>query len=134
MSWIPDTSKIVLQRLNRLQNTNRLMVTEISSGFWGEVKATPLKTIITEKDDAWVDIHNDMKWIERGGRFTWTSERDGWRHLYMISADGKDTQLLTPGDYDVISVLKIDDKGGWVYYIASPDNPTQRYLYLAAMD
>ena len=134
MSWIPDTNKIVLQRLNRLQNTNRLMVTEISSGFWGNVKATPLKTIITEKDDAWVDIRDDMKWIEQGSRFTWTSERDGWRHLYLISADGKDTKLLTPGKYDVIRVLKVDDKGGWVYYIASPDNPTQRYLYRAPMD
>jgi dipeptidyl-peptidase-4 len=134
MSWIPDTNKIVLQRMNRLQNTNRLMVTEISSGFWGNVKATPLKTIITEKDDAWVNIHFDMNWIERGGRFTWTSERDGWRHLYLISADGKDVKLLTPGKYDVIYVLKVDDKGGWVYYIASPDNPTQRYLYRAPMD
>ncbi|MBW8015489.1 MAG: S9 family peptidase [Planctomycetes bacterium] len=134
MSWIPDTNKIVLQRMNRLQNTNRLMVTKISSGFLGGVKATPLKTIITEKDDAWVDIHNDMKWFDKGSSFTWTSERDGWRHMYLVSADDGEAKLLTPGNYDVISVLKIDDKGGWVYYIASPDNPTQRYLYRSAMD
>jgi len=134
MSWIPDTNKIVIQRLNRLQNTNQIMVTEISSGFLGDVKATPLKTIITEKDDAWIDVHNDMKWIEQGRSFTWTSERDGWRHLYLISASGEKVKLLTPGGYDVISVLKIDDKAGWVYYIASPDNATQRYLYRTIMD
>jgi len=134
MSWIPDTNKIVIQRMNRLQNTNKLMLTKISSGLLGDVKATPLKTIITEKDDAWIDIHNDMKWIEQGSRFTWTSERDGWRHLYLISADGKESRLLTQGDYDVISVLKIDDKAGWVYYIASPDNATQRYLYRTTID
>jgi dipeptidyl-peptidase-4 len=134
MSWIPDTNKIVIQRMNRLQNTNKLMFTKISSGLLGDVKATQLKTIITEKDDAWIDIHNDMKWIEQGSRFTWTSERDGWRHLYLISADGKESRLLTQGDYDVISVLKIDDKAGWVYYIASPDNATQRYLYRTTID
>ncbi len=134
MSWIPETNKIVIQRLNRLQNTNQIMLTEISSGFLGDVKATPLKTIITEKDDAWLDVHNDMKWIEQGRSFTWTSERDGWRHLYLVSACNGEVKLLTSGDYDVISVIKIDDKAGWVYYIASPDNTTQRYLYRTIMD
>ncbi|MCF7954873.1 MAG: DPP IV N-terminal domain-containing protein [Phycisphaerae bacterium] len=134
MSWIPDTNKVVLQRMNRLQNTNKLMVSEISSGFLGGVNATPLKTIITEKDDAWIDIHDDMKWFDKGSSFTWTSERDGWRHMYMISGDGQDTKLLTPVEYDVISVQKIDGKGGWVYYIASPDDATQKYLYRTTMD
>ena len=134
MSWIPDTSKLVIQRMNRLQNTNRLIVTEVKDGLFGGPVLSPLKTIMTEKDDAWIDIHDDMKWIDEGSRFTWTSERDGWRHLYMVSGDGNDVKLLTPGEYDVINVLKIDDETGWVYYIASPDNPTQRYLFRTKMD
>lgn len=132
MSWIPMTNKIVIQRLNRLQNTNQVMFSQITSGFLGDVKATPLKTIITEKDDAWVEVCKDMKWVEQEGGFTWTSERDGWRHLYLISADGEEVKLLTHGEYDVISVVKVD--AGWVYYIASPENPTQRYLYRTTMD
>ena len=134
MSWIPETNKLVIQRLNRLQNTNQIMLSEVKRDLLGGIRTTPLKTIFTEKDDAWVDIHNDMKWIEQGGYFTWTSERDGWRHLYLVSADGEEIKLLTPGNYDVISVIKIDDKAGWVYYIASPDNATQRYLYRTTMD
>jgi dipeptidyl-peptidase-4 len=134
MDWIPDTNKIVLQRMNRLQNTNQIMVSQIKRSLLRKVKPTPLKTIFTEKDDAWIDIHDDMKWIEEGSSFTWTSERDGWRHLYMISSDGAEVKLLTPGEYDVISVIEIDDEAGWVYYIASPDNATQRYLYRTIMD
>lgn len=134
MSWIPETNKIVLQRMNRLQNTNQIMLSEIKRGLLGDIIATPLKTIFTDKDDTWVDIHDDMKWIEQGRYFTWTSERDGWRHLYLVSACGEDIKLLTPGDYDVISVLKIDAKAGCVYYIASPDNATQQYLYRTTMD
>jgi dipeptidyl-peptidase-4 len=75
-----------------------------------------------------------MKWIDEGRYFTWTSERDGWRHMYLISADGEDIKLLTPGEYDVISILKIDDKAGWVYYIASPSNAAQKYLFRTKMD
>ena len=134
MDWVPDTNKVVLQRFNRLQNTNTVMVSEVSGDSSASLQTTSLKTILTEQDETWVDVHDDMKWIEQGTRFTWTSERDGWRHLYMVSACGKEIKRLTQGDYDVISVVKIDDKGGWVYYIASPDNATQRYLYRTIMD
>jgi dipeptidyl-peptidase-4 len=134
MSWISDTNKVLIQRMNRLQNTNKLMVSQVKKGSLGGFVVTPLKTMITEKDDAWIDIHDDMKWIQQGSYFTWTSERDGWRHMYMISANGKEVKLLTPGEYDVISVIKIDDKAGWVYYIASPSNATQSYLFRTKMD
>ncbi|HEX9652508.1 MAG TPA: prolyl oligopeptidase family serine peptidase, partial [bacterium] len=78
--------------------------------------------------------HDDLKWLEGGRRFTWVSERDGWRHLYVVSRDGKDVQLLTPGDFDIVDIQSIDDQNGWVYYIASPENPTQRYLYRSRLN
>jgi dipeptidyl-peptidase-4 len=62
------------------------------------------------------------------------SERDGWQHLYLVSRRGRRVRLLTDGEFDVISMVGIDEEGGWVYYIASPDNPTQRYLYRSALD
>ncbi|TWU61893.1 Prolyl tripeptidyl peptidase precursor [Crateriforma conspicua] len=134
MDWIPGTNRIVLQRLNRLQNTNQLMVSDVTCDAGGTVAVSPLKTILVENDDAWVDVHDDMKWIDDGERFTWTSQRDGWRHLYLVSADGKKMVLLTPGEFDVIRVVKIDDHDGWVYFIASPDNAGQRYLFRSSLD
>jgi dipeptidyl-peptidase-4 len=126
MEWAENSEEIVLQQLNRLQNTNKVML--------GDVRTGRVRTILTECDEAWIDIGNDLKWLDDGKSFTWVSERDGWRHLYLVSRSGKKTTLLTPGEFDVISVQSIDEDGGWVYYIASPDNPTQRYLYRVGLD
>ncbi len=62
------------------------------------------------------------------------SDRDGWNHVYVVSRDGKKTRLVTKGDFDVLDVQGIDAKGGWLYYVASPENPAQRYLFRTRLD
>ena len=126
MEWAENSKEIVLQQLNRLQNTNKVML--------GDVRTGRVRTVLTETDEAWIDVHDDLKWLDDGKNFTWVSERDGWRHLYLVSRSGREIKLLTPGQFDVISIQSIDEEGGWVYYIASPDNPTQRYLYRTPLD
>jgi dipeptidyl-peptidase-4 len=71
--------------------------------------------------------------LDNGQRFTWVSERDGWSHVYIVPRRGE-AKLVTPGAYDVLSVEAVDEKGGWLYFIASPDNPAQRYLFLCRLD
>lgn len=134
MQWAASSKEVVLQQLNRLQNTNKLMLGQVRTGWLGDIHTGLVRTVLTEQDEAWVDVGDDLKWMDDGSSFTWVSERDGWRHLYLVSRCGKKITLLTPGQFDVISVQSIDEKDGWVYYIASPDNPTQRYLYRSALD
>jgi dipeptidyl-peptidase-4 len=126
MEWAENSKTVVLQHLNRLQNTNNVIL--------GNARSGRLRTILTERDEAWIDVGDDIVWLDDGQRFAWLSERDGWRHLYLISRSGRKVTLLTPGEYDVIDVLGIDRKNGWAYYIASPENPAQRYLYRAPLD
>ncbi len=127
LEWGGNSEKIVIQRLNRLQNNLRVMLGDIRSGEF--------TTTHSETDEAWVDVRKgNVRWIENGKRFVWASESDGWRHVYVISRDGKEKKLITPGEFDVVEVLRIDEKGGWVYYLASPENPTQRYLYRSPLD
>ncbi|MCJ7588091.1 MAG: S9 family peptidase [Candidatus Aminicenantes bacterium] len=126
MEWAPDGGAVVLQHLNRLQNENRVMT--------GDIKTGEVRTFFTDQDDAWVDIGDDFRWAGKGKGFVWLSERDGWRHAYLAPLDGKDPLLLTPGDYDVIGLDGIDEKGGWVYFSASPQNATQRYLFRTRLD
>ncbi len=121
MDWAANSDEIVLQHLNRLQNKNEVML--------GNAKTGEVKTILTETDAAWIDINDDMNWMNGGKEFTWVSERDGWRHLYLVSRDGQKVKLLTPGNYDVIDIQSINEKDGFVYFIASPDNAAQRYLF-----
>ena len=126
MQWVPQANQLLLQQLNRLQNTNRLMLADAETG-----KAT---TILTETDDAWVDVHDELKWLDDGNRFTWISQRDGWRHVYLVSKSGILVKLATPGAFDVVRLLHVDEENGRLYFIASPDNPTQRYLYCVRLD
>jgi len=121
MDFIPDSDEVMIQQINRLQNTNKVWV--------GDINTMALNNILTDKDDAFLDVHDNIQWLDDNQYFTWTSEQDGWKHLYKVSRDGKEMDLITKGDFDVVRINRIDPKGGYVYYIASPDNYTQRYLY-----
>jgi dipeptidyl-peptidase-4 len=126
MEWAANSSEIVLQRLNRLQNTNEVMLGNAATG--------QVQTILVEHDSAWVDLVDDWMWLHGGQQFAWVSERSGWNHVYLVSRDGRSIRAVTHGPFDVIKVAGIDEKGGWLYYVASPENPAQRYLYRARLD
>jgi dipeptidyl-peptidase-4 len=126
MEWAGDSDKIILQQFNRHQNTVNILLADAHSG--------QVATILTEHDDAWIDQQEEMHWIHDNKEFLWQSERDGWRHIYKGSRTGGKPTLITPGDYDVIELLAVDEKLDWVYYIASPNNPTQRYLFRVHTD
>lgn len=121
MDFIPNSNDVMIQQLNRLQNTNKVWI--------GTVSTLKLENILTETDPAYLDIHDNIQWLDNETSFTWTSERDGWTHLYKVSRDGKKINLITKGDFDVVNINCIDPRSGFVYYIASPENYTQRYLY-----
>ena len=125
MEWA-GPGDLVIQRMNRLQNTNRILIADVQTGH-----AT---VALTERDDAWVDVVDDLTWLDQGKAFLWLSERDGWRHIYRVSRDGSKVALVTTGAYDVVSVESVDVARGLVYFIASPDNATQRYLYRTRLD
>jgi dipeptidyl-peptidase-4 len=126
MDFIPNSNEVMIQQLNRLQNRNTVWI--------GNVKSMELTNILTDSDDAFLDIHDNIQWLDNEKYFTWTSEKDGWRHLYKVSRNGKEMKLITKGDFDVVNINCIDEKGGYVYYIASPTNFTQRYLYRSRID
>jgi len=126
MDYIPGSDEVMIQQLNRLQNTNTVWV--------GNTKTMALQNILTDKDSAFLDVHDNIVWLDNTKAFTWTSEKDGWLHLYKVSRDGKAMQLITKGNFDVVNINCIDPAGGYVYYIASPENFTQRYLYRSRLD
>ena len=130
MEWTGNSNELILQLLSRKQNESTLLICNTVTGI--------SKNIYDEKDVAWIDIqplwdertaNGGWDWLNNKTAFIWASEKDGWRHLYKISADGKAETLLTKGNYDVMKVDAIDEKSGYIYFHASPANATQKYLY-----
>jgi dipeptidyl-peptidase-4 len=126
MEWADNSREIVFQHMDRAQHTDQVMLGDASTGA--------VRTVLSDSDTTWFEIVDDLQWFDKGKRFSWVSEDDGWRHVYMVSRDGKEKSLVTPGDYDVVRIVRIDEDGEWMYFIASPDNATQRYLFRVRMN
>lgn len=126
MDFIPKSNEVMIQQLNRKQNQNTVWV--------GNAGSMKLNQLFVDRDEAFLDIHDNIIWLENEKYFTWTSEKDGWLNLYRVSRDGKDFTTITKGDIDVVRINCIDPISGYVYYIASPENFTQRYLYRSKLD
>ena len=128
MEW-SSSNELIIQQLDRKQQESKLMYCNATDGS--------SRTFYAENDDAWVEVRsywNDddptgWDWINKGQDFVWVSEKDGYRHIYKISKDGKTETLLTKGNYDIESIKCIDEGGNYVYFMASPNNATQLYLY-----
>jgi dipeptidyl-peptidase 4 len=135
MDWAAGSDEVILQQLNRLQNTNDVMLGDAATGR--------VRSVLVERDSAWTDVVNDLRWVDGGKSFTWISERDGWRHLYVVSRDGRKTRLVTKEPFDLHNptsafgeplVSGVDSARGLIYYTASPENATQLYLYRSRLD
>ncbi len=135
MEWADNSTELVVQELNRQQNQSKILLCTVSTG------AT--RSIYEEKDPAWIDVHANWDlsaikgdtwlWLKHGSAFVWASEKDGWRHLYIVGRDGSE-KLITTGKYDVMELSGVDEKTGYVYFQASPDDATQLYLYRTRLD
>ena len=119
MIWHPDSEKLLIQHLNRAQNHNKLRFLDIKTGQ---------ETLTYEdKETAWLEVVSDFQFLNKGKSFTWVSEKSGWKAAYSIT-DGTEKQI-TPAGQDMLSIALINEESGWLYFMASPDNATQRYLY-----
>lgn len=116
-----DATTLAIQQLNRLQNQQDLLTADASSGAVGRV--------FRDRSETWVDVVDTVRWVDQGRAFLWTSERDGWRHVYRAAKDGTSTTLASPFEGDVMQLLGVDAAEEWMYFIASPTDPTARYLY-----
>lgn len=133
MEWAPDSKQLILQQLNRKQNESNLMYCNSVTGI--------AKKIYTENDTAWIDIkmgwRDDPKgwsWVNDNKDFIWVSEKDGWRHIYRVAKDGASETLLTKGGYDIGKIVLIDRDHDLIYFMASPQNATESYLYKTSIN
>lgn len=131
MQWIGSTNQLQVQQLNRKQNERKIWICEAATG--------DAKNVFTENEETWLDITHpdptlawdmtDLPIIQNGKAFINISEKNGWRQLYRVSMNGKSEKLLSKGSYDIARFHQVNESKNTIYINASPDNPTQRYLY-----
>ncbi len=125
LQWV-DNRTISIQQLNRLQNRHDVLLADIRSG--------DVRAVFRDESKGWVEVPDDVRWLQDAKAFLVLSERDGWQHAYRVARDGGDATLLTRFDGDLIDVVAVDEKGAWIYFRASPERATEKYLYRSRLD
>src|SRR5882762_6473071 len=126
VNWLTDSKHLAIQRLNRAQNTLDLLIADAATG--------KTRAALSENDPNWINVSDDLYFLKDGKRFLWSSERSGYRHLYLCDLDGKQLAQLTKGEWEVSAVDAIDESKGLVYFTATEKSPLERGLYRAAFD
>jgi dipeptidyl-peptidase-4 len=131
MDWAGTSDGVLLEYLNRAQNDNQFI--------WADAKTGETRVVTEDTDKDWVDV-NSMEWVEKDKSSAalndalFLSERDGWRHAYRLDLKTGQPRLVTNFPGDVLEKSAVDQKGGWFYFVASPDDPVRQYLYRARLD
>lgn len=126
MSWNTNGSQLLVQKMNRLQNTNTHYLFNPSN--------LRIKPILVERDEAFLEGARNVHWLKQSDGFLKITEEDGWRHVYRVSATTGEKQNLTLGNFDIVSLVHVDETNGWLYFTAPDGAPTESYLFKAPLN
>ncbi len=124
--WSPNGHEIMAERLNRVQNRLDLLLADAATGV--------SRVVLHEEDPQWINVRGEPRFLGNGERFLWTSERSGFRHIYLYGSDGKLQKQLTSGDWEVDRIAGVDEAAGRIFFTSSEQSPVERQLYSIALD
>ena len=120
--WLPDSSSIAVERLNRVQNRLDLMICDPASGS--------VHPILHDESKTWINLGGEnLFFLKSQPEFIWTSEQSGFRHIYRYSNKGELLRQLTSGNWVVTAVSAIDETKQRVYYTSNEPSPLETQLY-----
>ncbi|MGI9263109.1 MAG: DPP IV N-terminal domain-containing protein [Woeseiaceae bacterium] len=136
IQWLPDSQRLAVQTMNRPQTKLDIFIASSTTGA-----ATHL---MRESNDGWVNVHDDLYFLDDDAGIIWKSERDGYAHLYMFDLNGELSHQVTTGDWALRasggepgmsqSVSHIDQDAQMVYFTALEKASTERHLYRIGFD
>ena len=126
VDWLPDAKHLAIQRLNRAQTQLDLLEADAATGA--------ARVVLTEKDPYWINVGDELYFLQDGKRFIWASERSGYRHLYLYDLQGKELAQLTHGDWEVTDLNTVDEAHGLVYFTSTKESATERQIYRVGLD
>ncbi len=121
INWTKSSGTLAIRRMNRLQNKQDLMLANVETG--------QTETIKTETSKAWVDVNDDLTFLENGDQFIYVSEESGYNHIYLYDTSGKQIRQVTSGEWEVTNYLGYNESNERIYFISTEDSPLERHLY-----
>ncbi|WP_035566582.1 S9 family peptidase [Hymenobacter sp. IS2118] len=119
--WTQVPNLLSIQRLNRLQNKLEILHADTRTG--------KSEVVLTDTNPAYVEINDDLNYLAGGKQFVFTSEKDGYQHLYLHDMDGRQVRQLTKGDWEISQINGFDPKTGFLYFTSTEGSALQRHLY-----
>ncbi|GAB2724280.1 peptidase S9 [Hymenobacter frigidus] len=119
--WTAVPNLLSIQRLNRLQNKLEILHADANTG--------KTRVVLTDTNAAYVEINDDLNYLAGGKQFLFTSEKDGYQHLYLHDMDGKQVRQLTKGPWEISAINGFNPKTGFVYFTSTEGSALQRHLY-----
>lgn len=126
VKWTRDSDLLTYQWQSRDQKTLHLRAVR-----WPEMSQ---QTLITETSKTWLNLHDDLRFTKDGKHFLWASERDGFKHLYLYTVEGKPVRQLTRGNWVIDEVQHVDNQTRQVFFTGRKDTPIRRHLYTVSLD
>jgi len=121
IKWTKDENVLSVQRMNRHQNNLDFILVNANDGS--------AKTIFTETDEAYIDVTDNLTFLNDGKHFVWTSEKSGYNHIYLYNLKGKQVRKITKGDYDITDFYGLDENTNTVYFASAERSPLHRDVY-----
>jgi dipeptidyl-peptidase-4 len=121
IKWTQNSNELCVFTMNRHQNNLDLYLVDATSG--------EVELLMNEKNKWYIDIHDNLTFLKDGQHFIWTSEQDGFNHVYLYNMDGTLKTQLTKGEFDVTNLYGVDEANGLIYYQAAKQTPMQREIY-----
>jgi len=128
MKWSTSENKLVFLGMNRLQNELSYVISEVKAN--GLVEG---RVFYVDKSETYVEVDNNLEFLEKGSSFLRTSEKSGFRHIYQVNFNGEETQI-TSGNWDVIELVGVDKKKEIVYYTSAEEGAMYQALYSIRLD
>lgn len=126
IGWTKEKNVLWIQRMNRLQNKLEILLADAGSGS--------SKVIYNEVNQYYIDITDDLTFLDDKIHFIITSEMDGYNHIYLYNVEGRMVKQLSSGNWDVTSMIGFDHDDDLVYYVAAKSAPVNRDIYYVDME
>lgn len=126
LKWTHNNKQVAVIKLNRLQNHLHLLLVDADKGT--------SSVLMEEKNKYYIEMHDNLDFLDDGQHFIWTSEKNGFNSIYVYNMQGQEVRQLTQNGYDVLSVYGLDKTRNVVYFKAAIDSPMDRQVYKVALE